>query len=78
MLIRKCKGCLYGLIERIDEIFLKNIPNNYKDNQMKRDNSNYHITIINSDELDNIDYEDRYIEIKYINLTSFCYNLSII
>ena len=67
MLIRKCKGCLYGQIEKIDEIFLKNIPDNYKENQMKRDNSNYHITIINSDELSNIDYEDRSVEIKYIN-----------
>ena len=68
MIIRKCKGCLYGLIDRIDEIFLKNIPDSFKDNQQKRDNSQYHITIINSDELNNFEYTDNNIEINYINL----------
>ena len=68
MIIRKCKGCLYALIDTIDERFLQNIPDQFIENQQKRDNYQYHITIINSDELINFEYEETNIEIKYLNL----------
>ena len=68
MIIRKCKGCLYALIDTIDERFLQNIPDQFIENQQKRDNYQYHITIINSEELINFEHEETDIEIKYLNL----------
>ena len=47
MVIRKCKGCLYGLINTINENYLNNIPENFVINQQNRDDNKYHITIIN-------------------------------
>ena len=68
MIIKIKKGCLYGLIENIDKKYLDNIPNDYKINQENRDNNKYHITIIQSNELKNIDYIENEVNIKYFNL----------
>lgn len=74
MLIKKCKGCLYGLIDNNEmnnlnfDFFLKFVPTDFKINQQKRDN-NYHITIINSEESQTkIPDEEFDLEIKYLNL----------
>ena len=68
MQIKKCKGCLYGIVDNIDSIFLEKVPNEFKINQEKRDNNKYHITIANSDEINDKLPEDKIIDIKYINL----------
>ena len=39
MQIKKCKGCLYGIVDNIDSIFLEKVPNEFKINQEKRDNN---------------------------------------
>ena len=68
MIIKKSKGCLYGYINNIDKIYLDLVPYEYKLNQQKRDNNLHHITIINSQELKNINYEESDLDIKNINL----------
>ena len=68
MIIKIKKGCLYGLLESIDKKYLDNIPDDYKINQQNRDNNKYHITIIQSNELKNIDYIENEVNIKYFNL----------
>jgi len=68
MIIKKSKGCLYLYIDNIDKIYLDQINNEYKENQKNRDGNKYHITIINSNELNCIDYEETNEEIKYTNL----------
>ena len=67
MIIKIKKGCLYGLLESIDKKYLDNIPDDYKINQQNRDNNKYHITIIQSNELKNIDYIENEVNIKYFN-----------
>ena len=64
----KRKGCLYLFIDNINTVFLDKIDNEYKINQQNRDNNKYHITVINSTELDSIDYEEMNEDINYINL----------
>jgi len=68
MIIKKCKGCLYGFIENINKIYLNLVPDIYKSNQQNRDNNSYHVTIINSQELKNINFDEKNIDIDIINL----------
>ena len=68
MKIKKSKGCLYGIIENIDQKYINKVPKNFMYNQQNRDNNIYHITVINSHELNNFDYIDNEIDIDYINL----------
>ena len=68
MIIKKSKGCLYGIINDIDIKFLNQIPENYKDKQRTRDDNKYHITIINSSEINNFEYSTKELDIKYLNL----------
>ena len=37
MIIKKTKGCLYGIVNDIDIKFLNEIPENCKENQKSRD-----------------------------------------
>ena len=68
MKLKKSKGCLYGIIENIDQKYISKVPKNFLYNQQNRDNNIYHITVINSHELNNFDYIDNEIDIDYINL----------
>lgn len=68
MLIKKCKGCIYGIVENIEDIYLNLIPNDYKKNQQKRDDNSFHITIINSQELKKIKFNEKNIDINIVNL----------
>lgn len=68
MIIKKNKGCLYAHIENINKNYLDLIPEEYKINQQNRDNNSYHITIIHSQELKNIDYDESDIQINIIDL----------
>ena len=69
----KRKGCLYLMIDSISPIFLDKVDSEYKINQQSRDNNKYHITVIQSTELTDINYEEIiefvYIkDVQYINL----------
>ena len=66
----KRKGCLYLIINNINSIFLDKIDSKYKINQQNRDKNKYHITVINSTELTEFDYDENgeNINISYINL----------
>ena len=68
MIIKKCKGCLFLNIDTIDNIFLEKVPNEFKINQEKRDNNKYHITIINSNEIENLTFEEIDKDISYLIL----------
>ena len=68
MIIKKTKGCLYGIVNDIDIKFLNEIPENCKENQKSRDNNKYHITIINSSEINKFEYSEKELDIKYLNL----------
>ena len=68
MIIKKTKGCLYLIIDQIEDKFLNQIDSEYKLNQQKRDNNKYHITIISSSELSNFDYKETDNNITFLNL----------
>ena len=68
MKIKKSKGCLYAIINDINTTLLNQVPDNYKNKQKIRDNNKYHITIINSKEINNLEYSTKELDIKYINL----------
>ena len=68
MLIKKYKGCLVTFVANIDKIYLNIIPEEYKLNQQNRDNNKYHVTIISSDETNNLDsFEELTIEYDIFN-----------
>ena len=68
MIIKKSKGCLYLLLDSIENVYLDQIEVEYRKNQQDRDNNMYHITIINSTELNTIEFEESDLNINFINL----------
>jgi predicted kinase len=68
MIIKKVKGCLYCIFDNINNIYLNLVPSNYIKNQKDRDGNEYHITIINSNELSKFDYEPRNVDINILDL----------
>lgn len=68
MKILKKKGCLYAYIEFIDEKYLQLIHPQYIENQQKRDDYCYHITIIHSNENNNIEFETQDLSVQIYNL----------
>jgi hypothetical protein len=70
MLIKKSKGCLYLIVpdDEIDTKYLKLVPEAYQANQQHRDSSNYHITIINSQELPDCSYSEKDVDVSFLNL----------
>ena len=43
MIIKKSKGCLYAIIDKIDRKYLIDIPESLIKKQKERDNNKYHI-----------------------------------
>lgn len=70
MIIKEEKGCLYCIIknENIDKKYFHIIDKSYINNQKKRDNNEYHITIINSTELNKINFDKFELNIHFLNL----------
>ena len=68
MIIKKSKGCLYAIIDKIDRKYLINIPEDLIKKQKERDNNKYHITIINSSEIDKFDFDEIEVDDEYVNL----------
>ena len=62
MEIKLHKGGLVAFIQNINNDFISNIPNEYIKKQQVRDNNKYHITIINSTELKEIEYNSEIID----------------
>ena len=68
MIIKKHKGCLVAFIKDVDSIYLNMIPEEYKLNHQNRDKNKYHITIISSNEIHNLDlFEETEIEVDLFN-----------
>ena len=68
MIIKKHKGSLVAFIKDIDSIYLNTVPDEYKLNHQNRDKNKYHITIISSNEIQNLDlFEETEIEVDLFN-----------
>jgi len=62
MEIKLHKGCIMAFINNIGNNFTSSIPSEYIKKQQERDKNKYHVTVINSTELKEIDYKNEIID----------------
>jgi atypical dual specificity phosphatase len=68
--IKLISGSVVAIIKNINKKYLDEIPDVYKDNQQKRDNNGYHVTIIHSSEINNLTHDS-----EKINVNLFIFGL---